>query len=74
MEEAEVPLEHLHEQVHHTAELSRERWFSWVALEHCYSRSSRRHCRAALGPTRKRSNDEPDRSVRQMELLSGEKY
>jgi hypothetical protein len=32
MEEAEVPLEHLHEQVHHTAELSRERWFSWVAL------------------------------------------
>jgi len=32
MEEAEVPLEHLHEQVHHTAERSRERWFSWVAL------------------------------------------
>jgi hypothetical protein len=32
MEEAEVPLEDLHEQVHHTAERSRERWFSWVAL------------------------------------------
>ncbi|MFL6543797.1 MAG: DUF4337 family protein [Candidatus Udaeobacter sp.] len=32
MEESEVPLEHLHEQVHHTAERSRERWFSWVAL------------------------------------------
>ena len=32
MEEAEVPLEHLHEQVHHTAEHSRERWISWVAL------------------------------------------
>ena len=32
MEEAEVPLEQLHEQVHHTAEHSRERWISWVAL------------------------------------------
>jgi hypothetical protein len=32
MEESEVPLEHLHEQVHHTAERSRERWFSSVAL------------------------------------------
>src|SRR5205809_2310973 len=32
MEEAEVPLEHLHEQVHHTAEHSGETWISWVAL------------------------------------------
>ncbi|PYI96302.1 MAG: hypothetical protein DME98_13060, partial [Verrucomicrobia bacterium] len=32
MEEAEVPLEHLQEQVHHSAEHSRERWISWVAL------------------------------------------
>jgi Domain of unknown function (DUF4337) len=32
MEEAEVPLEHLHEQVHETAEHSGERWISWVAL------------------------------------------
>ena len=32
MEEAEVPLEHLHEQVHHSAEHSSERWISWVAL------------------------------------------
>ena len=32
MEESEVPLEHLHEQVHHSAEHSRERWISWVAL------------------------------------------
>src|SRR5436309_14794048 len=32
MEEAEVPLEHLHEQVHHSAEHSGERWISWVAL------------------------------------------
>ena len=32
MEQAEVPLEQLHEQVHHTAEHSRERWISWVAL------------------------------------------
>jgi len=32
MEEAEVPLEQLHEHVHHTAEHSRERWISWVAL------------------------------------------
>src|SRR5947199_8346236 len=32
MEEAEVPLEHLHEQVHHSAEHSRERWISGVAL------------------------------------------
>src|SRR5919109_4831366 len=32
MEEAEVPLEHLHEQVHETAEHSRELWISWVAL------------------------------------------
>jgi Domain of unknown function (DUF4337) len=32
MEEAEVPLEHLQEQVHHSAEHSRETWISWVAL------------------------------------------
>jgi hypothetical protein len=32
MEEAEVPLEHLHEQVHHSAEHGGERWISWVAL------------------------------------------
>ena len=32
MEEAEVPLEHLHEHVHHTAEHSGEAWISWVAL------------------------------------------
>src|SRR5262245_43435667 len=32
MEEAEVPLEHLHEQTHKTAKHSREIWISWVAL------------------------------------------
>lgn len=32
MEEAEVPLENLHEQVHHRAEHSGETWISWVAL------------------------------------------
>jgi hypothetical protein len=32
MEEAEVPLEHLHEEIHHHAEHSGERWISWVAL------------------------------------------
>ncbi len=32
MEEAEVPLEHLHEHVHESAEHSREIWISWVAL------------------------------------------
>jgi hypothetical protein len=32
MEEAEFPLEHLHEQVHHSAEHSRDTWISWVAL------------------------------------------
>ena len=32
MEEAEVPLENLHEQVHHSAEHSGESWISWVAL------------------------------------------
>jgi Domain of unknown function (DUF4337) len=32
MEEADVPLEHLHEEIHHTAEHSREVWISWVAL------------------------------------------
>ena len=32
MEEAEVPLEHLHEQAHETAKHSREAWISWVAL------------------------------------------
>ena len=32
MEEAEVPLEHLQEQVHHKAEHSGETWISWVAL------------------------------------------
>jgi hypothetical protein len=32
MEEAEVPLEQLHEHVHESAEHSREAWISWVAL------------------------------------------
>ncbi len=32
MEESEVPLEHLHEQVHLSAEHSGETWISWVAL------------------------------------------
>src|SRR2546421_3647233 len=32
MEESEVPLEHLHEEIHHSAEHSREVWISWVAL------------------------------------------
>jgi hypothetical protein len=32
MEEAEVPVEHLHEQVKETAEHSSEAWISWVAL------------------------------------------
>src|ERR1700758_1768527 len=32
MEEAEVPLEHLHEQAHETAKHSGEAWISWVAL------------------------------------------
>src|SRR4051812_16738657 len=32
MEEAEVPLEHLHEQLHHQAEHGGERWLSHVAL------------------------------------------
>src|SRR6266699_2146041 len=32
MEEAEVPLEHLQEQVHHSAEHSGATWISWVAL------------------------------------------
>src|SRR5919204_3785332 len=32
VEEAEVPREHLHEQVHHSAEHSGETWISWVAL------------------------------------------
>jgi uncharacterized protein DUF4337 len=32
MEEAEVPLEHLHEQAHETAKHSEEAWISWVAL------------------------------------------
>jgi Domain of unknown function (DUF4337) len=32
MEEAEVPLEHLHEQAHETAKHSSQAWISWVAL------------------------------------------
>lgn len=32
MEEAEVPLEHLQEETHHSAEHSGEAWISWVAL------------------------------------------
>jgi hypothetical protein len=32
MEEAEVPLESVHEHIHHSAEHSSERWISWVAL------------------------------------------
>jgi len=32
MEEAEIPLEQLHEEIHHRAEHSGEKWISWVAL------------------------------------------
>jgi len=32
VEEAEVPLENLHEEIHHRAEHSGESWISWVAL------------------------------------------
>ena len=32
MEEAEVPLEHLHEEIHHRAEHASVPWISWVAL------------------------------------------
>ena len=32
MEETEVPLEHLHEEVHHQAEHGGAPWISWVAL------------------------------------------
>jgi hypothetical protein len=32
MEEAEVPLEHLHEHIEHSAHQSGESWISWVAL------------------------------------------
>ncbi len=32
MEEAEVPLENLHEEIHHQAEHGGEKWISWVAL------------------------------------------
>jgi len=32
VEEAEVPLEHLHEHVYHSAEHAGEAWISWVAL------------------------------------------
>jgi uncharacterized membrane protein len=32
MEEIEVPTEHLHEEMHHSAEHSNSRWISWVAL------------------------------------------
>ena len=32
MEEAEVPLEHLHEEIHHHAEHGGVSWISWVAL------------------------------------------
>jgi hypothetical protein len=32
MDEAEVPLEHLHEEIHHRAEHGGVSWISWVAL------------------------------------------
>ena len=32
MEEAEVPMEHLHEEIHHSTEHGGEKWISWVAL------------------------------------------
>src|SRR2546430_3262511 len=32
MEEAEIPLEGLHEEIHHHAEHGGEKWISWVAL------------------------------------------
>ncbi len=32
MEQPEVPLEHLHEHMHHAAEHGGSKWISWVAL------------------------------------------
>src|SRR5450432_3245490 len=32
MEEAEIPMEHLHEQMHERAEQGTAQWISWVAL------------------------------------------
>jgi Domain of unknown function (DUF4337) len=32
VEEADIPLEQLHEEIHHRAEHEGERWISWVAL------------------------------------------
>src|SRR3954453_11676034 len=32
MEEAEIPLEGLHEEIHHRAEHGGEKWISWIAL------------------------------------------
>ena len=32
MEEAEIPLEHLHEKIHHHAEYGGTAWGSWVAF------------------------------------------
>ena len=32
MEEAEIPMEHLHEQIHKHAEHGIAQWISWVAL------------------------------------------
>src|SRR2546430_11202704 len=43
-------------------------------LEHCDSRCPCRDRRTPLRTTRERGGDEPNRSVRSMELLSGEKH
>jgi hypothetical protein len=73
MEEAEAPLEHLHEHVKETAEHGGAAWISWVALSTAIL-AVLAAIAGLLSGQRKRGHDELDRGVRSMELLPGEKY
>ena len=75
MEEAEVPLEHLHEHVKDSAEHSGEAWISVGSPEHCDSCGSGRDREArSLGQHANEAMMNQIEAVRPMELLPGEKY
>ena len=74
VEETEVPLEHLHEEIHHHAERGGEKWISWVALSTAVLAVLAAIAGFALGQSRQRSNDETDRIVGSVGVLSGEGY
>lgn len=64
MEDAEVPLEQLHEEIHHRAEHASETMDFLGGPEHRGARSAGGDSRTALGQSREPGNDEPDRVLR----------